>query len=81
MNEAGVAPPGVIPIQQPTMQLRRKVTQYCGSFFQVRITASRRSFACAPWNVSPSSIEDRISPMPNRPITATRNLKPVSRTR
>ena len=26
MKEAGVAPPGVMPIQQPTMQLRRNVS-------------------------------------------------------
>jgi len=35
MNEAGVAPPGVMPIQQPTIELRIAVTQYCGRLFQV----------------------------------------------
>jgi len=35
MNEAGVAPPGVMPIQQPTMQLRRNVNQNLGNCFQV----------------------------------------------
>ena len=31
MNEAGVAPPGVIPIQQPTIALRSEVIQNFGS--------------------------------------------------
>ena len=31
MNEAGVAPPGVIPIQHPTTALRSEVTQNFGS--------------------------------------------------
>ena len=35
MNDAGVAPPGVMPIQQPISVLRIDVTQYLGSFFQV----------------------------------------------
>ena len=35
MNDAGVAPPGVMPIQQPMMQLRIDVAQYVSSFFQV----------------------------------------------
>ena len=74
-----MAPPGVTPIQQPTRQLRTEVAQYFGSFFQVSRTAFRRSLACVPEKASPLSIEVRISPMPNRPMTAVRNLKPVSR--
>jgi hypothetical protein len=35
-------------------------------------------FAEAPLNARPSSSVIRISPMPNRPITATRKSKPVS---
>jgi hypothetical protein len=31
MNEAGVAPPGVMPIQQPTRALRTEVIQNFGS--------------------------------------------------
>jgi hypothetical protein len=31
MNEAGVAPPGVMPIQQPTSALRSEVIQNFGS--------------------------------------------------
>ena len=78
MKEAGVAPPGVMPIQQPTMQLRIDVTQYCSSFFQVCSTAPRRMLACVPENLRPLSMEERISPMPNRPITAIRKSKPTS---
>ena len=78
MNEAGVAPPGVMPIQQPTMQERIDVAQYFSRVFQVMNTAPRRILAAAPWNLRPASIDDRISPMPNRPITAIRKSKPLS---
>jgi hypothetical protein len=40
MNEAGVAPAGVMPIQQPMMQERTDVTQYFGSSFQVCSTTA-----------------------------------------
>ena len=33
--------------------------------------------AVLPENFSPLSIEERISPMPNRPITAIRKSKPT----
>ena len=46
MNEAGVAPPGVTPIQQPTKALRMPVTQKRGSCFQVSSTT--RADAGAP---------------------------------
>jgi hypothetical protein len=36
--------------------------------------------ALPPLKLKPSSIESRISPMPNSPITAIRKSKPVSRT-
>src|SRR4030042_2746544 len=78
MKEAGVAPPGVMPIQQPTMQLRIDVTQYFSSSFQVCSTAFSRILAVLPENFRPLSIDDRISPMPNRPITAIRKSKPTS---
>ena len=45
MNEAGVAPPGVMPIQMPTSELRSEVTQYCGSCFQVSSTTLGLIFA------------------------------------
>ena len=35
MNDAGVAPAGVMPIQQPMMQERIDVAQYRGSSSQV----------------------------------------------
>jgi len=44
------------------------------------MTAFSRMFACAPEKFRPLSIDDRISPMPNSPMTATRNLKPLSST-
>src|SRR6478735_4585933 len=78
MKEAGVAPPGVMPIQQPTMQLRIDVTQYLSSSFQVCSTAPRRILAVVPENLRPLSMEERISPIPNRPITAIRKSKPTS---
>src|SRR5262245_27676370 len=78
MKEAGVAPPGVMPIQQPTMQLLIEVTQYLSSIFQVCSTALRRITAWLPENFKPLSMDDRISPMPNRPITAIRKSKPTS---
>ena len=76
INEAGVAPPGVIPIQQPIKQLRNEVAQYFGNCFQVSQTTLARIFAAAPLNAKPSSIESRISPIPNKPITAIKKSKP-----
>src|SRR5262249_15114488 len=76
MNDAGVAPPGVIPIQQPIRQLRSEVSQYPGSLRQVSSTTFGLIFAVLPVNDSPSSIDSRISPMPNRPMTAIRKSTP-----
>ena len=76
MNDAGVAPPGVMPIQMPTSELRTEVPQYLGSSFQVSHTTLGLILADFPENFSPSSIDSRISPMPNRPITAIRKSKP-----
>ena len=76
MNEAGVAPPGVMPIQMPTSALRTEVNQYCGSFFQVSNTTLELILALLPENFRPSSIDSKISPMPNRPITAIKKSKP-----
>ena len=36
------------------------------------------NFAALPRKLSPSSMVSRISPMPNRPITAIRKSKPLS---
>src|SRR6185436_211212 len=79
MNEAGVAPPGTMPMKQPTADERIEVSQYLGSSFHVSITTLTLIFAEAPLNARPSSSVSRISPMPNRPITATRKSKPASR--
>ena len=73
-----MAPPGTMPMRQPTMELRSDVFQYLGSSFQVSITTRMLSRALAPLNTRPSSIVRRISPMPNRPITAIRKSKPFS---
>ena len=78
MNEAGVAPPGVMPIQQPTSEPRIAVAQYRGSFFQVCQRRSALIFADLPLKARPSSMVSRISPTPNRPITAIRKSKPRS---
>ncbi len=76
MNDAGVAPPGVIPIQQPIAQLRSDVIQYLGNLAQVSNTTFKLSLAGLPVKDRPCSIDNRISPMPNRPITAIRKSKP-----
>jgi hypothetical protein len=76
MKEAGVAPAGVMPIQQPISADRTARNQCRGRAAQVRSTTFRSIFARCPRNLSPSSIEDRISLMPNRPMTATRKSKP-----
>src|SRR5512147_1032162 len=76
MNDAGVAPPGVIPIQQPMRQLLTDVTQYAGSLRHVSSTTFGLIFADLPVKESPSSIDSRISPMPKSPITAIRKSKP-----
>ena len=78
MNEAGVAPPGVMPIQQPMAVERRKVFQCRASSPQVCHTTLKLIFALLPLKARPSSIVSRISPMPNSPITAIRKSKPFS---
>src|SRR5207248_4934721 len=76
MNEAAMAPPGVMPSQQPMNEERNSVTQYFGRSFQTDSTTRRLMPAAWPRNASRSSIVSRISLMPNRPITATRKLMP-----
>src|SRR6266536_4874548 len=78
MNDAGVAPPGVIPIQQPIRHERSEVTQYCGNFAQVSNTIFGLIFPLASLNAKPSSIVIRISPIPKSPITAIRKSNPCS---
>ncbi len=76
MNEAGVAPPGTMPMKTPTIEERIDVSQYFGSSFQVSSTTFMFSLALAPLNARPSSSVSRISPMPNKPITAIRKSNP-----
>src|SRR3990172_2668480 len=78
MKDAGVAPPGTIPMKQPTAAERIEVCQYFGSRFQVWTTTRKLIFADAPLKASPSSNVSRISPMPNNPITAMRKSNPAS---
>src|SRR3972149_5393631 len=78
MNDAGVAPPGTMPMKQPTAAERIEVRQYFGSSFQVSRTTLRLIFADAPLKASPSSNVSRISPIPNSPITAMRKSNPAS---
>src|SRR5258708_17814839 len=78
MNDAGVAPPGTIPMKQPTTALRSDVFQYFGNSFQVSITTFMSSLALAPLNSRPSWMVSRISSMPKRPITAIRKSNPLS---
>src|SRR3954467_13914936 len=78
MNEAGVAPAGLMPIQQPITQERNDVIQYRGGSAQVLNTTAGLMPAAPPLKLSPSSMVSRISPMPNRPITAMRKSKPLS---
>src|SRR5438067_4699973 len=78
MNEAAIAPPGVMPSQQPMNEERNSVTQYFGRSFQTDSTTRRLMLATCPRNASRSSMVSRISLIPNSPITATRKLMPRS---
>ena len=78
MKEAAIAPPGVMPSQQPMKDERSSVTQYFGRSFQTVSTTRRLMLAAWPRSASRSSIVSRISLIPNRPITATRKLMPRS---
>ena len=77
MNDAGVAPPGVMPIQQPTAVERRKVFQCFAISPHVCHTTQKLMRAHWPLKARRSSIVSKILPMPNRPITAIRKSKPL----
>src|SRR4051794_5601115 len=79
MNEAAIAPPGVMPSQQPMKEERSSVTQYFGRSRQTDSTTRSEMLAAWPRSARRSSIVSRISLMPNRPITATRKLMPRNR--
>ena len=76
MKDAAIAPPGVMPSQQPMKEERTSVTQYFGRSFQTDSTTRSEMPAAWPRSASRSSMVRRISLMPNRPITATRKLTP-----
>src|SRR3954447_1516253 len=78
MKEAAIAPPGVMPSQQPMKEERNSVTQYFGKSFQTDSTTRREMPAAWPRSARRSSMVSRISLMPHRPITATRKLTPRS---
>ena len=78
MNEAAVGPPGVMPIQQPTSALRSRVSQYLGSEISARSTSRGLILALMPSKRSPSSMVCKSSPIPKRPMTATRKLMPLT---
>src|ERR1700686_451317 len=79
MKEAAIAPPGVMPSQQPMNDERNSVTQYFGRSFQTESTTRRLIEAAWPRSARRSSMVKRISLIPNRPITATRKLMPRKR--
>src|SRR6476620_12180901 len=76
MKEAAMAPPGVMPSQQPMKEERNSVAQYFGKSFQTDSTTRKEMPAAWPRNARRSSMVSRISLMPNKPITATRKLMP-----
>src|SRR4051794_20526380 len=79
MKDAAIAPPGVMPSQQPMKEERSSVTQYFGKSLQTASTTRSEMPAAWPRSASRSSIVSRISLMPNSPITATRKLMPRNR--
>src|SRR6185436_16279160 len=78
MNDAAIAPPGVMPSQQPMNEERNSVTQYFGRSFQTDSTTRSEMVAAWPRSANRSSMVRRISLIPNRPMTATRKLTPRS---
>src|SRR3954453_8352180 len=78
MKEAAIAPPGVMPSQQPMKEERNSVTQYFGRSFHTDSTTRKEMPAAWPRSARRSSMVSRISLMPNSPITATRKLMPRS---
>src|SRR4030095_9522513 len=76
MKDAAMAPPGVMPSQQPMNEERSSVTQYRGRSFHTDSTTRKEMPAAWPRNARRSSMVSKISLIPNRPITATRKLTP-----
>src|SRR4029450_2422974 len=78
MKDAAIAPPGVMPSQQPMNEERTTAAQYSGRSFQTDSTTRSEMPAAWPRSARRSSMVSRISLMPNRPMTATRKLTPRS---
>ena len=77
MNEAGVAPPGLKPIQKPMKAAAEEGAPVARQDLPRLPDHARVDLAGAdPWNDSPSSMVSRISPMPKSPMTATMKSKP-----
>src|SRR3954453_9567000 len=78
MKDAAIAPPGVMPSQQPMNEERNSVTQDFGRSFQTDSTTRNEMPGGWPRSARRSSMVSRISLMPNRPMTATIKLTPRS---
>src|ERR1700712_96924 len=78
MNDAAVGPPGVMPIQQPMAALRNNAQPQRGSWPRVRKTSRHSTLEeiALTWNSSSTATSN--SPMPNRPMTATTKLTPLT---
>ena len=61
MKEAAIAPPGVIPSQQPIAEERNNVIQYRGRSFQTFNTTRRLMLAACPRSASRSPQGQSIS--------------------
>src|SRR6266545_3436574 len=71
MKDAAIAPPGVMPSQQPMKEERNSVTQYFGKSFQTDSTTRREMPAAWPRSARRSSMVRRISLMRNWPDTVS----------
>ncbi len=67
MKDAAMAPPGVMPSQQPIADDLSSVTQYFGRSFHTLHTTRRLMLAAWPRSARRSSMVSRISLMPNEP--------------
>src|SRR3954453_18838420 len=78
MKDAAVGPPGVMPIQQPMAALRNSTQPYRGSPTRVRNTSRHSTLEEIALTLNSSSTATKSSPMPNRPMTATTKLTPLT---
>src|SRR6202163_1646022 len=78
MKEAAVGPPGVMPIQHPMAALRNSTQPYRGRPKRVRKTSRHSTLEEIALTLNSSSTAISNSPMPNRPMTATTKLMPLT---